>query len=260
MAPFAAADLTIGTVTLSAGARYDYVRIPFENLLDPALDTVGRYKRFNPRVGVSVEVGPGARSSPPGAGASARRRSSRTPARIPSRPARCRSRWATIRRSSRSRPARSRPASATRAAAVVLDGSAYYTDVKNDIFLTPFGDETSPRAAPSTASSSTWTRPGGSARAGHRIPVPAGPLALPQLLLHPGDLPERGRDLHDPAATEEPPWTRRQSSIRSRPRTRSSRATACRWCRITRSSGGATRPDRASTSTVGADGRYTGKQ
>ncbi len=39
IAPFAAADLTIGKVTLSAGARYDYVRLPFENLLDPTGDT-----------------------------------------------------------------------------------------------------------------------------------------------------------------------------------------------------------------------------
>ena len=60
LAPFVMADLTIGPATLSAGARYDYVRIPFENLLDPTADTVGVYKRFNPRIGVSVEVAPGA--------------------------------------------------------------------------------------------------------------------------------------------------------------------------------------------------------
>ncbi len=34
-----------------------------------------------------------------------------------------------------------------------LSGSVYYTDVKNDIFLTPFGDADAPSAAPSTASS-----------------------------------------------------------------------------------------------------------
>lgn len=56
VAPFAAADLTIGRVTLSAGARYDYVRIPFNNALDPSLDTTGTYKRFNPRIGASAEV------------------------------------------------------------------------------------------------------------------------------------------------------------------------------------------------------------
>jgi iron complex outermembrane receptor protein len=43
LAPFGAADLTMGKVTLSAGARYDYVRIPFNSLLDPSLDTVGTY-------------------------------------------------------------------------------------------------------------------------------------------------------------------------------------------------------------------------
>ena len=60
IAPFLLADLTTGPATFSVGARYDYVRIPFENLLDPTADTVGIYKQFNPRLGVNVEVAPGA--------------------------------------------------------------------------------------------------------------------------------------------------------------------------------------------------------
>ena len=53
---FAVADLTTGPVTLSAGARYDYVRIPFHNQLDPARDTSSSYSRLSPRAGVSVEA------------------------------------------------------------------------------------------------------------------------------------------------------------------------------------------------------------
>ncbi len=60
LAPFVMADLTTGPVTLSAGARFDYIRLPFENLLDPSADTVGVYEQFNPRLGASVAVGPGA--------------------------------------------------------------------------------------------------------------------------------------------------------------------------------------------------------
>src|SRR5918996_22629 len=59
VAPFLMADLTTGPATFSAGARYDYVRIPFENLLDPTADTVGVYEQFNPRLGLSVDVAPG---------------------------------------------------------------------------------------------------------------------------------------------------------------------------------------------------------
>ncbi len=112
IAPFAAADLVIGKVTLSAGARYDYVRIPFEDALDPSLDTVGVYKRLNPRIGASVEVHPGrvglrflGSGLPRPRGDRERLRGSQH------LPVHCPSRSATTRRSRRSRRARSRPAS-----------------------------------------------------------------------------------------------------------------------------------------------------
>ena len=87
MAPFAAADLTIGKVTLSAGARYDYVRIPFENALDPSARHGRRRTSASTRgSGASVEVTPGGSVFASWGQASARPRSSRTPAPIPSRP------------------------------------------------------------------------------------------------------------------------------------------------------------------------------
>jgi outer membrane receptor protein involved in Fe transport len=54
------ADLTLGRATLSAGLRYDYIRIPFRDLLDPGADTTNSYTRASPRGGVSVELGRGA--------------------------------------------------------------------------------------------------------------------------------------------------------------------------------------------------------
>jgi iron complex outermembrane recepter protein len=59
-AAFAIADYRLGRVGFSAGARYDYVRIPFRNLLDPADDTVSTYTRVNPRAGISFDAGGGA--------------------------------------------------------------------------------------------------------------------------------------------------------------------------------------------------------
>jgi iron complex outermembrane recepter protein len=55
---FAVADLTTGPATFSAGARYDYVRIPFRNQLDPLRDTSSSYSRLSPRGGVSVAATP----------------------------------------------------------------------------------------------------------------------------------------------------------------------------------------------------------
>ena len=140
IAPFAAADLTVGKVTLSAGARYDYVRIPFKNLLDLTGDTTGTYKRFNPRIGASVEVTPG------GSVFASWGQAFRAPAVIenacadPEAP--CPLPFALgddpplepVKASTLEggfRYARDR---------VSLSGSVYYTSVKNDIFLTPFGE------------------------------------------------------------------------------------------------------------------------
>jgi len=59
LAGYALGDLRTGRVTLSVGARYDYVRVPFKNLLDPSGDTTSSFKRLDPRAGVSVELGRG---------------------------------------------------------------------------------------------------------------------------------------------------------------------------------------------------------
>lgn len=54
------ADLTAGRVTFSAGLRYDYIRVPFQDLLDPSADTTSHFNRASPRGGVSVDLGGGA--------------------------------------------------------------------------------------------------------------------------------------------------------------------------------------------------------
>jgi outer membrane receptor protein involved in Fe transport len=53
-------DLTTGRVTFSAGARFDHIRIPFKNQLDPAEDTASSYTRVSPKGGISVDLGSGA--------------------------------------------------------------------------------------------------------------------------------------------------------------------------------------------------------
>jgi outer membrane receptor protein involved in Fe transport len=60
IAGYALADLRLGKVTFSGGFRYDYIRVPFEDLLDPTADTTNSFSRLSPRGGVSYEVGPGA--------------------------------------------------------------------------------------------------------------------------------------------------------------------------------------------------------
>jgi outer membrane receptor protein involved in Fe transport len=52
-------DFKVGPVTLSGGARYDYVKIPFTDNLDPTNDTSSSYHRLNPRVGASADLGHG---------------------------------------------------------------------------------------------------------------------------------------------------------------------------------------------------------
>ncbi|HUL71357.1 MAG TPA: TonB-dependent receptor [Gemmatimonadales bacterium] len=59
IAPYAMADYTVGRVTLSGGLRFDYIKIPFHNLLDPAEDTTSSYTRLSPRAGISVSLGRG---------------------------------------------------------------------------------------------------------------------------------------------------------------------------------------------------------
>jgi outer membrane receptor protein involved in Fe transport len=59
LAVFALADLQVGPATLSGGLRYDYVRGPFRNLLDPTRDTTQTWARLNPRIGADVNLGSG---------------------------------------------------------------------------------------------------------------------------------------------------------------------------------------------------------
>jgi iron complex outermembrane recepter protein len=141
IAPFLLADLTTGPVTFSAGARYDYARIPFENLLDPSADTVGRYSQLNPRFGVTIAVAPGASVF------ASWGKSFRSPAVIenacadpetpcplpfalgddpPLDPVKATTIEAGFRYATES---------------LVLEGSTYHMNVRNDIFLTPFGEE-----------------------------------------------------------------------------------------------------------------------
>ncbi len=141
VAPFVMADLTTGPATFSAGARFDYVRIPFENLLDPMADTVGTYKQLNPRLGVSLAVGPGASVF------ASWGKSFRAPAVIenacadpespcplpfalgddpPLEPVKAHTFEAGFRYANNN---------------LAFEGSAYHTDVRNDIFLTPFGED-----------------------------------------------------------------------------------------------------------------------
>lgn len=54
------ADYVAGRFTMSGGLRYDVVRVPFRNRLDPARDTTSTFHRVSPRGGVSVALGQGA--------------------------------------------------------------------------------------------------------------------------------------------------------------------------------------------------------
>ncbi|HEU4682700.1 MAG TPA: TonB-dependent receptor [Gemmatimonadales bacterium] len=60
VAGYTLADLRIDNVTFSGGFRFDYIRIPFQNQLDPTADTVNSFSRLSPRGGVRLEIAPGA--------------------------------------------------------------------------------------------------------------------------------------------------------------------------------------------------------
>ena len=141
LAPFLMADLTTGPVTLSAGARYDYVRIPFENLLDPTADTVGTYEQLNPRLGVTVAVAPGASVF------ASWGKSFRSPAVIENACADPESPCPLPFALGDDPPLDPVKASTIEAGfryatgSVALDGSVYHMDVRNDIFLTPYSGD-----------------------------------------------------------------------------------------------------------------------
>src|SRR5262249_54749317 len=138
------ADLVIGKATLSAGMRYDYVRIPFEDALDPSLDTVGVYKRLNPRVGISVEAVPG------GSVFASWGQAFRAPAVIENACADPSTACPLPFALGDAPPLDPVKASTLEAGfhygaeRYSLQGSVYYTDVKNDIFLTPFQEANEP--------------------------------------------------------------------------------------------------------------------
>jgi iron complex outermembrane recepter protein len=60
VAGYALADLRLDQVTFSGGLRYDYIHIPFNNVLDPTSDTTNTFTRLSPRGGISWEIAPGA--------------------------------------------------------------------------------------------------------------------------------------------------------------------------------------------------------
>ena len=60
LAGYGLADYNFSRVTLSAGLRYDYIRVPFQNQLDASDNTTNAFHHFSPRGGVSVNVGGGA--------------------------------------------------------------------------------------------------------------------------------------------------------------------------------------------------------
>ncbi|MEO8334131.1 MAG: TonB-dependent receptor [bacterium] len=60
VAGYALIDYHIGRVTFSGGARDDYVRVPFRNLIDRTDVTENSYHHASPRGGATVDVGGGA--------------------------------------------------------------------------------------------------------------------------------------------------------------------------------------------------------
>lgn len=56
---YGTAHYALGRVTASAALRWDYVRIPFKNLLDASKDTTSSFDRVSPSAGVVVDVGRG---------------------------------------------------------------------------------------------------------------------------------------------------------------------------------------------------------
>ena len=59
LAGYGIADYGIKRVTVSVGARYDYIRVPFHNQLDPTDNTSNTFEHFSPRGGINVGLGTG---------------------------------------------------------------------------------------------------------------------------------------------------------------------------------------------------------
>ncbi len=57
---FAGANLDLGrSLTATIAARYDWIRLPFEDLLDSTQSGLNIYRRWSPRAGLSWSAGPG---------------------------------------------------------------------------------------------------------------------------------------------------------------------------------------------------------
>ena len=59
VAGYALADLRIDEVTFSGGFRYDYIHIPFQDVLDPTADTTNSFSRLSPQGRCKPRSGPG---------------------------------------------------------------------------------------------------------------------------------------------------------------------------------------------------------
>lgn len=59
LAGYGLADYTTRRVTLSAGLRYDYIRVPFQNQIDSHDNTTSTFHHFSPRGGINVDLGGG---------------------------------------------------------------------------------------------------------------------------------------------------------------------------------------------------------
>jgi iron complex outermembrane recepter protein len=59
LAGYGIADYTVKRVTVSAGARYDYIRVPFQNQIESSDNTTNNFHHFSPRGGINVDLGSG---------------------------------------------------------------------------------------------------------------------------------------------------------------------------------------------------------
>ena len=239
----------MGRVTLSGGFRYDYIRIPFEDQLDPAADTTNSFSRLSPRGGVSVDVGPGRQRLRLGgaelpraghSGARLRRRDGRLPAALcPGRRSAARSGGRHDVRDRRRSSCAGPPSSPPRCTAPTCATTSR---------------SSSRRTRCSKASSPTSATPGARASSSGCRCVPSeAALALRQLRLHPRDLPGRR-----PRSSASGPTTPSPGRRWPEPTT-SSRATACRSVPEHQvKAGGLVQPSGGVD--LGLDLRYTGRQ
>ena len=218
IAGFALADYTAGRVTISGGARYEFVSIPFHNLLDPARDTTSTYSRFDPRIGVDVDAGHGL-SVFASCGTSFR-----APSLIevacadPEEP--CVLPFALGDDPPIAPVTVSTFEGGVRyhTGTLALTATAYYSNVKNDIFLFPSPDEVEGSTIEGYFGNIAKTRRVG-VETWRQLRVRAA-LGLRELCVHQGDLPVGGDDLLDPRTTRSSAST-----------TRWNRVTSFRWFR-----------------------------